>query len=169
MPVAKEAGKIQRPLYRRNIEVLVKDFKVALPQLKAEQQHLLAELHKLNEQIQAAETVIHAFVGRLPEEPWQTTAKAKSRVVRRTNVPAPIPVGRAPNKQVYEHVGQILAGGQEFGASELRSELKKRFDIDYSFASVYRALTAGRESGRYENRDGVWRERRIRRIPVTER
>jgi len=167
MPVAKETGKSQIALSRRRIEVLVKDFKAALPQLKAKQQRALAEVHKLNEQIQAAETVIQAFEGRLPEEPWQTTARASSRVMPKASAPAPTLSGRAPNKQVYEHVGQILAGGQEFGASELRSELKKRFDIDYSFASVYRALTAGRESGRYENRDGVWRERRTRRIPVT--
>lgn len=167
MPVAKETGKSQEALSRRHIEVLVKDFKVALPQLKAKQQHVLAELHKLNEQIQAAETVIQAFDGQLPEEPWQTTAKAKSRVMLKAKAPAPTPSGRAPNKQVYDHVGQVLAGGQEFRASHLRRELEKRFGIHYSFASVYRALTAGRDAGRYENRDGVWRERRNRRVTMT--
>lgn len=167
MPVAKETGKSQVALSRRRIEVLVKDFNAALPQLKAKQQRILAELHKLNEQIQAAETVIQAFDGRLPEEPWQTTARASSRVMPKASAPAPTPSGRAPNKQVYDHVGQVLAGGQEYGASELRRVLEKRFGIPYSFASVYRALTAGRDAGRYENRDGVWRERRTRRIAVT--
>lgn len=162
--MSKETEKKSEPFGKLDIEAVVKDFEAALPQLKERQQRVLAELHKINQQIQAAETVLRAFDSQLPEEPTRARVKhvAHTKIRPRLKIKARTvitPSGRAPNKQVYDHVAQLLDDGSKYGATELRAELQKRFGIDYSIASVYRALNAGKKAGKYESRDGVWSAR----------
>lgn len=127
----------------RHMEEVVKDFKAALPQLKNERDQLLTKLKALNAKIQAAEMLINAFDDSPPDESQKVAAST--------------PSGRAPRRLVYDHVGKVLASGQQYSVSNLRREIDQRFRIRYGIASLYRALKAGLKDGKYVNQDGSWR------------
>jgi hypothetical protein len=84
--------------------------------------------------------------------------KPSPTIEEQTGLPAPqrTPGGRAPRGLVYKHVEEILKDGNGHKQLELRSEIQKRFSIEYGNSSIYRALDKGRADGRYKLDSGKW-------------
>ena len=131
---------------------VVASMKAALPAMLRERSAILAKLGALNEKIQASEQMVRAF--------GDTT-------ITQDNVPASVVAnanrrdttskeGRQPVNQVYEHVAKVMADGKRRGFGELHKLLRETFSIDYAASSLHRALSKGREDGRYGNDNREW-------------
>jgi hypothetical protein len=134
-----------------NPSPLIEAARKSLPDLEREMHEAFRVWQHKKDLWEAAKSIIESDDRQRGKQPSHNAQAAAFHVQQNLTLS-----GRVPKGLVYQHVDAVLTEGKSYTQQALKVEMSKRFKVEHSNTSVYRALGKGKSEKRYKLEGNLW-------------